>query len=502
MNFKHPSLSFDLPEWHESHFNQIRAAEKKLYKIVSSVGTNSDKFNTALSKMSYRVLKERVTDPVKLLSSSFEVRVFAYLLANNAQFAKGLKLSEAAFDHVQRLRSPVSRLSLTQFIRAFIIHFDLFVDVQVLSSWSKFIQSQLTTMSGKGSNQLMVFRENKALLFSPYAPSLIVKKAVQEKVDFDWLIEKLGLTGYNDSRFLQICQFHYYLASLKSLAVGEDHPILSEVVKTHVVNSLYEENKLLGHAILEILIDRSKSGEVSPAWQRAVLEIAGDPRVPESSPRYQQWWSILGHQRIAKVRGWLSQFDLKLFLEVLEQSALDSGNKDMERMFSDRKVFMEGLLKQGVVVHSRLFLSKTAENYLKRSYRKQELPEYAFVKGSQTSVIYLNLSGKVHMIEGSHSFKLKFMDALPKDLNIDNYAKTSFEDYTLRMRPLHYYEHEFGELGNSDKEGFVEFAHHTQLSWQHKAIEYLKKQKINLDVSKLIPRDKYRLYKEKFGVGL
>src|SRR5690554_8060104 len=99
---------------------------------------------------------------------------------------------------------------------------------------------------------------------------------------------------------------------------------------------------MLGHAALEILIDRAASGLVSQAWQNTILTIAGDSRVPRTSSDYQRWWPILGEDRQAVVRGWFSRFDLRLFVEVLEQSA--SGETDIERMFRPRKKSMEGLL--------------------------------------------------------------------------------------------------------------------------------------------------------------
>ena len=496
MNLTLPSISFDLPEWHESQFKQIRAAEKTLNKIASSAGTSSNKFNNSIYRMMNLVVKERVSDPTRLMSSPICVRAFTYLLSTEPVFAKALKLSKATFDHIRTIRNPMSRLSLTQMIRAYIVNFDLYVNQDVLMEWSTFIQNELLNLPlSQGVSQLQIYRDNDQLIFLPYAPSIIVRRAHEEKLDLDRMIEKLGLTGYADSRFLQICQYQYYLETLKSLAKGQEHPILAEIVKTSVVNSPYEDNKLLGHAILEILIDRSDASYISPAWQRVVLEIAGDPRVPKSSSRYLQWWSLLGNERIAKVRGWLSSFDLKLFLETLEQSAKETKNADMERMFGDRKVFMEGLLKQGLVTNSRLFLSRAAESFLKSAYKKEELPEYARVDSRDTSMIYLNLAGQIHMIEGSHSFQIKFMDKLPDKLYVANYSRTRFSDTELRTMPKNHY---YKQFGNDD--GYAEFTHQGYLNWQHKAITYLQEKNIKLEVGKLIPKDSYRRYKEKFGI--
>src|SRR5690606_913390 len=136
----------------------------------------------------------------------------------------------------------------------------------------------------------------------------------------------------------------------------------------------------------EILIDRSAGRPISQSWQSAILSIAGDPRVPKTSRNFQRWWVLLGEKRIGLMRGWLSRLDLKLFLKLLEQSAKDGSVSDMERMFESRRLFMEGLVEQGLVTNSRLFLSAHAEAYLKSNFNKDELPEYARVLSPQTSM--------------------------------------------------------------------------------------------------------------------
>jgi len=491
-----PSLTFELLEWNDKHFSTTRHSEERLRKMASTAGTNSDQFKNSLKRMFRGVCVEK--NPADFyIRRGLDVRAFTFLMATSEDFFRCVELSSELLSHLREIRAPMSKISLTQFIRGFLTHFDLHTEVDDLKRWAQFLQDELSQYVGrKGDSQLQVFVANRELIFSTYGPSRIVRQAQEENIDFDMVLDKYSLVGFSDARFTQLCRYQYYLQTLKSLNVGEDHSVLSEIVKRDVVNSPYTANKQLGHEILEILIDRSGTDSISSSWQRAVLEIAGDPRVPKSAAKYQQWWSLLGDNRIAKVRGWLSSFDLKLFLEFLEQSAKESGNADMERMFGDRKIFMEGLLAQGLVTDSRLFLSKSAQMYLKKSYRKEELPAYARLNGTQTSVIYLNLSGRVRMIEGSHSFKLKLMDKLPSALGIDDYSVSTFDDSKLRTSPGWSYQREYGNYSGN---GFVEFAHHTQLSWQHRAIEYLKDQGLQVDISKLISADKYRMYKNKFG---
>jgi hypothetical protein len=391
----------------------------------------------------------------------------------------------------------MSRLALTQFIRAYFVHFDLLADDNALKYWSVFLRGEIEHyVQSKGSNQLSVYAENAQLVFSIYGPSRIVRQAHEERVDFDLVLRRFGLTGFADARYIQLCRYQYYLGTLKELPVGADHTILAELTKPAVANSPYMANKQLGHEVLEILIDRSTGNDISPSWQRVILSIAGDPRVPKSSPLYQQWWSLLGEARIQKVRGWLSRFDLKLFLQILEQSARDEGNEAMQRMFASRKVFMEGLLNEGLVSHSRLFLNKQAVEYLKRSFDKKELPDFARVSGTQTSMIHLNLMNKVQMLEGSHSFSLKLMDKTPAACRWTNRDQNDFKDDELRSQTKWKFLREFGQM-----DGYVELKHDVHLNWQHNAVEYLHSKNIEVDIGALIPPDMRRLYKSKFGTS-
>lgn len=490
-------LEINLPAWDERQFHVIRKAEKKIAGVKRKAGNGSDGFKNAWRKLiqvSLRGESHKLTDHI---NSPIEVRAFTYLLAASDEFSESVRLSSSMLDHLLSVRSPLTRLSLTQLIRAFFVRFDLLADKKDIEGWCEFIKQQLANINtGSGASELKRYTQYKDIIFSPYGPSKVVKFSQRENIDFDGMLPRFGLTGFADGRFLTLCRYQYYLETLKSIPVGEKHAVLAEMCKSEVLNSPYTHEKQLGHVILEILIDRSEGSSISQSWQNTILTIAGDPRVPKSSPNYQQWWVLLGEKRISLMRGWLSRFDLKLFLKVLEQSAKDGGNSDMERMFESRKIFMEGLLEQGLVVESRLFLSGYAEVYLRRHYDRRELPEYARVLSHQTSMIYLNLSGRVHMLEGSHSFRLKLFDRLPSAAKLSDYGVKVVDDSDLRSAIIHQYEHEF-----DDATGYRDLTHDIHLNWQNKAINFLKKKRLSVEPGKLISKKRYREYKAKFGVS-
>ena len=495
MKLSLPELRIELPEWKPQDFRSIKLSTKEIAKVGSGAGKGSDRFVIARNRLNEA---SKVGDTSYLLTQIYDAidaRAFADLLCNDNEFAENVAITRELLDQLSALRSPMSRLALTQLIRAFFIHYDLVAEKGDLNDWCHFLKLQLNIYSGKsGASELRTYARHADLLFQVDASRYVVQQAVDEEIDFDTLIQRFGLTGYSDGRYLTLCRYQYYLQTLNDIPVGENHPVLSEVCNEDVVNSPYSDGKLLGHAILETLIDRADPQSISKSWQSTILNIAGDPRVPRTHRNYQQWWELLGPNRIAKMRGWLSRLDLKVFLKILEQSAKDGSNTDMERMFVSRKAFMGGLLKQGHVTESRLFLSDEAVRYVNRHYKPDELPSFARVSSSKTSMIYLNISGKVHMIEGSHSFKLKLMDQLPVTSNVTDYGVSRFRDSDFRNSIVYKYNREF-----SGRDGMLELTHDVHLNWQHRAIEYLRGKRLQIKVGNMIDKSRLREYKRKYG---
>ncbi len=489
-----PALEFKLPEWPEHAFLPIRSREQQVRAIAKGAGSNSDSFKQACKKLKLAFERADKHELSTILKEKVDVRAFTFLLSGDKGFSDNLLIDKPLLEQLLNVTNPLSKLSLMQLIRAYFIHFDKIASGDDLEYWSFFINKQLINLDLKfGNNELKTYADNHKWIFGRSGPMNMAKRAQADKVDLDLYIKRLSLDGYGASRYMTLARYQYYLQQLEALTVGEDSPVLAEMVKADVFNSPYENNRLLGHAMLEMMIDKSAGQALSDSWQRVILSIAGDPRVPKSHPKYQKWWAILGEKRIALVRGWLSSFDLSLFLRVLEQSAKDGSNQDMERMFQPRKLFIDGLDKTGLIRDSRLFLSRYAETYLHKHYKKEELPSYARVTSQNTSMIYLNIDDKVHMIEGSHSFTLKLMDRLPSRCRVNDYSLNVITNDELRTTVGHQYRNEF-----VDEDGILEAQHDQHLNWQHKALLFLSK-RVKISASDVLGKDRLRQFKQKFG---
>ncbi|CAA0081051.1 Uncharacterised protein [Zhongshania aliphaticivorans] len=488
-------LSFTLPDWKTSSFEAFRQNERKMKSLVKRAGTNSEKFTRRCQYLRSVVQQGSSVGLVEALSTPIDARAFTYLLASNQNFAKSVSISTALLDALKASRKYLSRLTLLQLIHAFFNFFDDAFSSDNLRLLSGFIKSQLDKFKTSDSNdEFSTFSTHANTLFSANGAANVVQFAIDNGIDLDDAFARLDLTPLASSRFATICNYHYYLETLRIIPVGDDHAILSEIVKPDVKLSPQADGEgLLGHEFLRILIDRS-GNSVSDRWQSIVLDIAGDPRVPKTNEKYRRWWAFLDENQIAKVRGWLSKLDLALFLKILEQSAIDSGNQDMINMFKPRRKFMEGLLDQGAVSETRLFLSSWATQYLRKHYNASELPSYAEVHSGQTSMIYLNLQSKVHMIEGSHSFKLTLLDRLPSRFKLTNYGFTKFRDSQIRKEPFELYMSEY-----MNDEGAQQYVHDKPGNWRGKAINYMRTVGLDIDNSKLMTVQESRSFHQKYG---
>lgn len=324
-------------------------------------------------------------------------------------------------------------------------------------------------------------------------PKWLAKKAWQDKVDFDEVVRELKLDQYVGGRFLTVARSIYYLEELRRIDPAKPHPILDEVQKSEVYNCPYGKDQLLGHEILRLVISRSPQHGVHPDWQNVVLAIAGDPRVSNLNRMYQKWWSQLAPDLKQKVQGWLSKLDLDLFLKAMKEYTDQSGDRELQRMFPSRKVFMEGLLKSNLVTGTRLYLAPKAEAFLKRNYKPEHLPSYSIVKGVSKSIIHLQL-GSVHMIEGSHSCKLWVYRRLHSSAVVFDYALDEVR-YEMLTQGL------FESMRRKGIDDVYAFTHRPEsFKWQRECMYALREFGIKLNPKEVLTPMDYTRYKRLYGV--
>ncbi len=496
-----PEINFQLPEWRPADFAPLERNKRKIRDILKNTGKGSDKFIRACEKIKELLRTGRPDLIPGTIRAAIDVRALTYLMGRK-EFLRSARITKKLLESFYKPRPGLSLISLLQMVYAFFEHFDQLggektFDRTIFDAVCQLLRTELESRETGGAGpEIKGLNRYKDLIFTLDGPEQVVNYARNCNIDLDAAFKELSLGNYHDTRFHRLCRYRYFLDTLRHLPVGRDDPVLKEICKQEVYDALAGEGRLLGHEALSILIDRAASREISDSWRGAILSIAGDPRIPDNSSRFRKWWAILGTERQKKVRGWLSGFDLMLFLKALENYGEVSGKMDLQRMFRARKIFLEGLHSQGLIQHSRLFVGNYPEQYLQRNYKQNELPEYAKVKDPHRSMIYLQV-GHCHMIEGSHSFKLWLFPNLPERATIIEYSTREFSPYALSYTLEANYHKEFR---NQDRQP-IAIIHYPNLLWQHKAIKFLKSEGIYPDIEKLFTPKDYATYKYRYGLS-
>ena len=492
-----PNLTFHLRKWKDDEFKAFRHGTEALQKLAGKAGLGSDAFDKACQRLMKLAVQGRAGEIPGTVQSSVDVRALSFLFGNE-QFRERVHITTAMMDSLYKPKPRLGLLTLFQLLSVFFRYFDLIAggqecDRNVFAHFCALLQTELARRNSGDSGQeseLAVFTKNRDWLFSLNGPQRIVDHAQRSNMELEAAFKQFSLQNYHDARFHLLCKYRYYLDTLRNLPPCAADPVLSEVCKPEVYNVLADEKLLLGHKILEILIDRAPAQEISDAWRNVILTIAGDPRISENSQRFVKWWFVLGKERQNKVKSWLAGFDVRLFLDALQECGVT--NRDLKQMFPDRKIFLDGLIKQNLVQNARFFVSNNDNITLRRNYLKGELPEYARVTDVPISMIYLQV-GHCHLIEGTHNFKLWIFPKLPTNETITNYTKTEFTRKDLSSLLQKLYNDEFG-----DDAKFLSVIHDKHLKWLDKAIKFIRSEGIQLEVEQLMERDSYRSFKRKY----
>jgi hypothetical protein len=343
-------LRFSLPDAPLAQYvSRLDAATKDVKDLAHSSGTHSDKFKQAFLSVRDSIRQGR--NLPSILQSSVDLRALALLL--NTDLASKIDLSKKVLDKIIQIRKKPSSLLIEAIFSHYLTYYDKLNDLSDVEWW----------LSNEKQKRNQLTAELTHLL-GGNGPKWLAEESHREGRDFDEQVRLVRFDRYRSGRFLTISKNIYYLDVLRGLQPNESNPILGEMQKKSVYDSRYDENSLLGHQILSILIKKAPISGVGDAWLNVVLAIGGDPRVSPSHPKYRKWWSQLDAQLKNKVQGWLSKLDLRLFLEALEDFSYQAGNEGLKRMYPARKHFMEGLLNNQLVTGTRLFLSHSAERYL------------------------------------------------------------------------------------------------------------------------------------------
>ena len=465
-------LSFNIP--HNPFGNNLENLEKliiDLDAVRKRAGANNPKFEIAWGKIQNSMkfnlpLADNIEDKM-------DVRALGAALT---EYQEHIKICDDVLERIDAVMKKPSTL----FINAvFQFYLNKYKDIENLDSVSLWLRN-----ARKLRNIKEWYDEE---LISVSGAQWIARYAVDNNIKLEQLRVDLKLNHYQSGKFMQEALKIYYVEQLKVIPLNEPHEFLKEVEKEDVYQIIYSENEFLGHQILKILIERAPEKDIDKSWRNVIMTIAGDPRIPKSHPRYRKWWSHISKELISKVEGWLSLFDLKLFLEALENYAKTEGNDEIRRMYPARRRFLEGLYDLGLIKKTRLYLNNTMKNYLRRTHKKEYLPTFSRVSNGDKSIIYVDL-GKAHLVEGSHSCYLWIYKKLDKSATVFQY-NIKYETYRGLTSGLNMKMETLGMRARA------RITHSPQnSSWQNNAVKQLKELGVPVEIKDVLSAEDNRIF--------
>jgi|GEM_PF-4334019 len=485
---KHPLMD-DSYQQTIKHFSNLT---KELNRMEQSVGIND-----RLERRKEDLLNlESTDDLIHEIQNNLDIRAIISLWLESDTFIEQYSVSHPILLKFHQVRKKMSLLTLHGLIQLFIERFDQCGDIQELA---QFIREEITERTLYSDDLKRLQKQANAVL-STMGPKIIVSYATKENEPLDRVISMVGISTKQSSRFTDVCRQHYYIESLKQLKLGDQSDIFDDLVRNEVAKMPYNNN-LLGHEVLSIMIQKGiDSGINFPEyWRDIILSIAGDPR--NRGQTYRKWWKPLSLRYIEAMQGWMAGLDLKLFLESLMNYADSSGNVALRRMFTARIKFLQGLYDHGLIASSKLFIGKAPASYLRAQYHEIQTPIFSKLNDRELSVIYLKLqvnhqhkSGYIHMVEGSHNFKMRVYKKLPDkhpfsfESRARGYSKKELQT-DVEMRYMRQY-----------NQSVFAVSHDQTFNWLYKILQELKKQGVLVDPEWVLSTENYSHYKNKFGI--
>lgn len=497
-----PNLTALINSWPSQEVEKWEVLIDKIKATSTADGASFNKMSETIQNLANT---NQLNQIIPLLNKRLAARVLTWLVLTNETVRK--QFSSELLKTLERLQAPrFTRITLTQLVDVYFQFFDLLdeYDSELREELESIIKRQIKELpirriDGSYTHPLETLREHSSWLLSLNGPLELVKKVQEKKSELQAAFAQYGITNFDTGRYADTCRSLFYIETLKSIEVGSDHAVLSEILKPEVHTAPFEDSLTIGHEALKIIIDRAGSSP-SEIWQNFVLELAGDPRIKSSHSRYRKWWLLLGDERTNIVRGWLSKLDISLFLEAVDEYGRLTNNDDLTRMFAARKVFLEGLSALELIRNSRLLLGEQAKNSIAKMLDTGAQVSFASLRGgdlSDKAIIYLDC-GDFHIIEGSHNFKIWLYLALPSQ-TIISYDKDRFShtELTTSMRNSYLSTYNLSSESNS----YADITHnpHNQ-NWQANVFKFLADNGIEVDIENLLTPQDYKEYIQRHGL--
>ena len=413
------------------------------------------------------------------------IRPLIDLWMSDFAFCKVAPPSSELLGHISFLadstpRRRLTRLALRELCVLFFVRFD---ELPCTALMGKMLVQQLSLYAPSelmyGLDRLLACKQLLSENGHRYLASFVLNsnRTVIE------IAHRYGIPTDN-SCFIRRTMQVYYVEKLKNLSANANDPILFEVRKRELYEQYVNRSFRLGHLVMSILIDKIPKGQkANELWMDTILSIGGDPRVPAAGNGL--WWSALKQEQKQRMIEWLSEMDLRIFLQICRDYVAGSDREDMARMYPAREYFLKGLFKKKVIRSTRLFLGYNVQQFVARSLKGKKPPYSTRISDApDLAVFYLDL-GNAHMVEGSFSFTVKIMDRVPPKSVLTSYQSQVHSSKLRTELEMQY------EKAYPASDGLTCCRHDPRGKWKLKAVMALRSLGVPIVESDVISREEF-----------
>lgn len=420
-----------------------------------------------VSEHLFKLAKDKKLTPQKIQTKD-EASVLINLWLTNADFCKLIPYNNEYLTQIITIHNDfISTFMLYNLIELY-FHFYNTLETNapiLIKRLKKEINSKYS--KNKDENLRVFVKQGSFLLDSSFrSHETIVGLALRDNCSLSKVMNSFGLNPNTIGKFYEKCRHLHYIKRIENNELSSIKPILDEIYIDEIYQKDFENNYNLGHKVIEILLNRLSNKIFDIKEYKFIidfiLKIAEDPRISKTSIKYQKWWNVLGEDNISKMMKYLSGFDLSLFLEIYEEFSKDNHLNDAQRMFKDRKNFLQGMLENDLIHETKLFIGKEMKSYLINNYANNKLPQHFYITdNSRMAVIYMRHKNML-FTEGAFNCTFRAYN----HINEKNPFYSTKKDYTYRELGVGLLE----KYSTNDK-----FEKTHQGDWQSSIISYFKR---------------------------
>lgn len=396
-------------------------------------------------------------------------------------------------DAVLRTQQSTTRLMIYALANVYFKYFDR-LDKWQPGLFSALSEHLIKVVKGKKRNLFPdvvdAIRKHRRAVIGANAPTTLAERVIKSDMTLAEHLAAMGMRDYVHGRFADAVRQRVYLTRIAKADPAENHDFLAELTEDAVCMAPAPDRRFFGHWVLEAM---TAPGVRHPhvEWQNTVLDIAGDPRLRHTG-QWRTWWEPVSQRCRETVISWLATQDLKLFLDAVEDFGDRSYDTQLQRMFPDRKQFLEGLHDLGLIRETRLFAGNRARSAIRETLGNHLNSSITAISGApDLSAIFIDC-GRFHLVEGSHNFKLKIFIGEPVPTLTDR-STTRIGFYDLRDSFLERFS------AQNPYDSFTNIVH-SQHRWISEALEFLALHGIAIRPERVMSKHTYSIVKQRYGL--